>query len=139
MSDEQKLTGQCLCGAVGIEIEQSEKHIDVCHCTMCRRWGGGPFFAMPGGNGFKLSGEEHISRYTSSEWAERGFCSHCGTHLFFHYKPEDSYSFLAGLFQEQSSFALTEEIFIDEKPAYYDLSGERSRLTGAELIAKMQG
>jgi hypothetical protein len=31
---------------------------------------------------------------------------------------------------------LAEEIFIDEKPGYYDFAGERDRLTAAEVRAK---
>jgi len=35
-----------------------------------------------------------------------------------------------------SSFTFAEEIFIDEKPALYAFAGERSRKTGAQVIAE---
>lgn len=80
-------------------------------------------------------------RYRSSPWAERGFCGRCGSNLFFHYLPAGSHGLLAGLFPDDALEPLAEEIFIDEKPAYYAFAGEAEKLTGAEVMAqaKAQG
>ena len=71
--------------------------------------------------------------YRSSEWAERGFCPTCGTHLFYHLLPTDEYILCAGLFQEQA-FELTGQIFIDEKPDFYELKNDTPTLTGQQVF-----
>lgn len=136
MTAANKLEGQCLCGAVTVRIAPAEPHVDACHCGMCRRWGGSALLSLRMVTDPEIGGAEHITRYASSEWAERGFCRQCGTHLFFFYKPKASYSFTAGLFGGADGFAMVEEIFIDEKPGYYEFAGTRERLTGAEVMAK---
>ncbi|HEY0112605.1 MAG TPA: GFA family protein [Allosphingosinicella sp.] len=133
----ETLEGKCLCGAVTVRMTPPEPHVEACHCGMCRRWGGGPFLSLKLVSDPELGGEEHIVRYASSDWAERGFCRGCGTHLFYYYKPKAGYSFTAGLFDGADGFEFAEEIFIDEKPTYYDFAGERERLTGAEVLAKV--
>lgn len=132
----EPLRGRCLCGAVTITAQPPERHLDACHCTMCRRWGGSAFVSTRMVSDPRLTGEEHIVRYASSEWAERGFCGRCGSHLFYFYKPRRGYSFPVGLFDAAPGFALSEEIFIDEKPDYYAFVGDTEKLTGAEVIDK---
>lgn len=133
---ERTLSGHCLCGAVTIEATPQRRHLEACHCDMCRRWGGIAFMGVGCGDQVKLSGEEHITRYRSSDWAERGFCNQCGSNLFFRFLPTGSYSFLPGLFDDLAGFTLHEEIFIDEKPDYYGFAQDTVRKTGAEVIAE---
>jgi len=136
MTAEVKLDGKCLCGAVRIRIAPAEPHIGACHCDMCRRWGGGPSLSLRLVSDPEIEGGEHIARFPSSDWAERGFCRICGTHLFYFFKPKSGYSFQAGLFAGAEAFDLADEIFIDEKPGYYAFAGERERLTGPEVMAE---
>ncbi|NAW58681.1 MULTISPECIES: GFA family protein [unclassified Vibrio] len=125
------MKGKCLCGSVEVEAED---HADVglCHCSMCRRWSGGPMFAVHCGKAVKFTGERP-SVYRSSDWAERGFCSNCGTHLFYHLLPGDEYILPAGLFADQS-FHLASEIFIDEKPEFYEFKNDTHKMTGLEVF-----
>ncbi|MCR5870396.1 MULTISPECIES: GFA family protein [unclassified Sphingomonas] len=136
MSDAKQLDGHCLCGAVRVRIAAPAPVIEACHCSMCRRWGGGPLLSLRLVTDPQIDGAEHIVRYHSSDWAERGFCRNCGTHLFYYYAPKDGYSFGAGLFEGVDAFPLTEEIFVDEQPAGYAFAGDHERLTGAEVMAK---
>jgi hypothetical protein len=102
---------------------------------MCRRWSGAPFFGVDATK-VTFEGEEQIGRYTSSNWAERGFCKACGTTLFYFLKPASRYSLSIGLFDEAALFRLTEEIYIDHKPDSYALVGDHPRLTEKEVLAK---
>lgn len=135
-NDGDRIEGHCLCGAVKVRVTPPERHVEACHCTMCRRWGGSALLSLRGVPDPEIEGAEHITRFQSSEWAERAFCSRCGSHIYYSYKPMGRYSFTAGLFDELEGFQLHEEIFIDEKPGYYDFAGERERLTGPEVMAK---
>ena len=47
MASKVKLTGRCLCGAVGIIGTANEPKVAACHCDMCRRWSSGPYFEVP--------------------------------------------------------------------------------------------
>jgi hypothetical protein len=133
----KSMSGHCLCSAVKFTAESVETHHHVCHCGMCRRWNGGPVFGASA-SGVKFEGEENIARYTSSEWAERGFCRHCGSHLFYFLKPAHQYILCVGAFEDASAFEVAAEIYIDHKPAGYTLAGSHARLTEAEFLAKFQ-
>ena len=129
-------TGRCLCGAVTFTAEEVEKHIHACHCSMCRSWTGGPMQAARC-EGVTFSGEGNIKTYKSSEWAERGFCSQCGSSLFYR-MPETGMTVMAlGAFDDQDQFDLAGEIFVDEKPSGYNFAGDHERLTAAEFLASM--
>jgi len=74
----------------------------------------------------------------SRAWAERGFCKRCGTNLFYRLKETDHYFLNMGTFEDQSLFTVTDEIYIDEKPAGYDIAGDHPRLTGEEFLASLK-
>ncbi len=129
-------TGKCLCGAVTFTAEGVETHVHACHCGMCRAWSGAPMLAVSVAS-VRFGGEQHIVRYDSSEWAARGFCGRCGSNLFYHLKPADSYMMCMGAFDDQSAFALAGEIYIDAKPPGYAFSGDHPRQTGEEFLASL--
>ena len=124
MNSAMTSSGKCLCGAVQFEATDVEQHIHACHCSMCRRWNGGPAFAASVGS-VTFTGEENITRYESSGWAERGFCSKCGSNLFYLLKP-NRYILWAGIFNEQS-FDFDGEIYCADKPGWYDFAGDHPR------------
>lgn len=132
----ESVTGHCLCGAVTVTAKPAKPHLEACHCEMCRRWCGSAYIAVQSDADAVFTGEELITRYASSDWAERGFCSKCGSNLFYRFTPTGSYSFLAGLFDELGDMALGEEIFVDEQPGYYTFAQATVRKTGPEVIAE---
>ena len=132
----EPISGHCLCGAVSVTMTPAKPHLEACHCEMCRRWCGSAYLAVQGDAQPEIKGEEHVTRYASSNWAARGFCSKCGSNLFYCFTPTGSYSFLAGLFDDLGDMTLGEEIFVDEQPPYYTFKQETVRKTGPELIAE---
>jgi hypothetical protein len=137
--EAERIEGRCLCGAVTVRGRPARPQIEACHCRMCRAWGGTAYLSVQCGSEVEIEGEEHVVRYRSSQWAERGFCGICGSNLFYLFLPARGHAFTAGLFPDDALAALgdlAEEIFIDEKPDYYAFAGERPRLTGAESIAQ---
>ena len=137
MCDKVQLTGTCLCGTVKIAVSSEEKNYEACHCTMCRKWGGGPLLALNCETDVELFGEESISVFSSSAWAERGFCAKCGTHLFYRLKEIDQYHIPLGLLDTDAPMNFASQIFIDEKPAHYTFSNDTQTLTGAEVFASL--
>jgi hypothetical protein len=83
---EPRREGGCLCGAVRFEITLPSKWCAHCHCTMCRRAHGAGFvtwFGMQEDRFRIVRGQEHLTRYASSEGAWRGFCGRCGSTMLF--------------------------------------------------------
>lgn len=130
-------TGHCLCGAVRFEAEDVQSDVHACHCGKCARWGGGPVLAVNVGK-IAFDGESSIARFQSSDWGERGFCSRCGSHLFFRLREADHYLVAMGAFDEQAPFRLAGEIYVDEKSPAYDFAGDHPRLTGEQFLASLQ-
>jgi hypothetical protein len=102
---------------------------------MCRQWGGGPLLAVECGSDVTFDGEENIGVYQSSEWAERGFCKKCGSHLFYRLKQNQQYFIPVGIFKNSEGFVFDHQVFIDEKPEYYSFANETQNLTGEEVFA----
>ena len=130
----EPITGRCLCGAVTVTVSAMKAEVDICHCAMCQRWGGA-FYAGVKGEGAQIAGETAITVYRSSAWAERAFCGTCGSNLWYRFLPTGGRSFLAGLFDLPEGFRIEQQIFVDEKPDWYDLAQESPRLTGEQVIA----
>jgi len=129
------MEGKCLCGAISIKADELQE-LEACHCGMCIRWGSGPLFAIVYNSSIGISGREFISTYSSSDWAERAFCKQCGTHLYYHLKSTSKYVVCAGLFTNQESFEIKEQIYTDCKPSFYSLSNKTIMLTEAQVIEK---
>jgi len=138
MAKEQK-SGRCLCGGVKFTVDELRSGMGACHCEMCRRWTSGPFMAVDCETEVQFEGEENIGRYRSSDWAERGFCKVCGTNLFYRIVESGQYIMSAGAFDDQEYFKLKSQIFIDEKPAYYDFANDTRMMTGEEVFALYSG
>ena len=135
MSRAAAIEGHCLCGAVSVTLENPKREVELCHCDMCRRWGGA-FYAAQTGDDFAIAGEEAITTFQSSDWGERAFCGTCGSHVWWRFKPTGVRSFHAGLFAGAGDFAIEKEIFVDERARWSDTSGDHPRQTGAEVIAE---
>ncbi|MCP3888396.1 MAG: GFA family protein [Desulfobulbaceae bacterium] len=136
MNEIKNGKGNCLCGSVQVNVSKVKKNVGACHCSMCRKWGGGPLLAVDCGTDVSFEGNENITVYNSSEWAERGFCSKCGSHLFYRLKETNQYIMSVGLFGDEEQFFLDHQIFIDEKPHFYSFAEETLNMTGAEVFAK---
>ena len=128
-------TGKCLCGEVKIKVTGEHNDVGTCHCEMCRRWSSGPYMAVHVGTDLEIEGSENITAYRSSDWAERAFCNKCGSNLYYKLLGNGEYMLSAGLLEDQGGMELINQVFVDEKPDYYDLANETNEMTGAEVFA----
>ena len=134
MAEGLKLTGRCMCGAVKIIATADKPAVGACHCGMCRRWSSAPFMEVSCQK-VKFEGEESIRRFRSSDWAERGFCTECGSNLFYHIIDSGDYQMAAGLFDDQSELHFSLQVFTDSKPQCYEFANKTKMMTAAEVIA----
>jgi hypothetical protein len=127
-------TGNCLCGKVSFSAEPMPT-MQACHCGMCRKWSGGPFMAVPCNDAVF---EGPVTRYASSEGADRGFCPTCGSHLFYLAKALGVHAIPIGLFDDQTGLPFRVELYVESKPDYYAFSDDTKKMTGAEFEAKFR-
>ena len=88
------------------------------------------------GSEVEFDGADKLSVFNSSDWAERGFCSVCGSHLFYRLKETREHMLPVGLFDDDSGLTFQRQVFIDEKPHYYQYSNQTEDFTGEELFAQ---
>ena len=78
----EKVTGGCYCGAVRFEAEVYLHDAYYCHCRICQKLTGAPaeiaVLVKPGALRI-TKGEPKY--YQTSHFAERSFCSDCGSRL----------------------------------------------------------
>ena len=129
-------SGGCLCGAVRFTATPSDRDVGACHCSMCRRWSAGPFLVRDCGTTLKVENTANLGAYRSSDWAERAFCKQCGTPLYYRLIEQNHYFVSAEAFDDIDGYAFTSQIFIDEKPNYYDFANKTHNMTGAEVFAQ---
>lgn len=132
--------GHCLCNAVTFSTRNMVSHMGACHCKTCRGWGGGPYLSVNCGADVTFSGEQHIGVYNSSDWAERGFCKECGSHLFYRLKHDQTHMLPLGLFTSlPEDMRMAYQVFIDQKPGYYDFANDTRNMTAADVMALFAG
>ncbi len=136
MAESATSSGGCLCGAVRFTAAPADRDVGACHCSMCRRWSAGPFLVRDCGATLKIEDTSNLGIYKSSEWAERAFCRKCGTPLYYRLSGKDMYFVSAEAFDDLKDLAFTSQIFIEEKPAYYDFANKTHNMTGAEVFAQ---
>ena len=116
-------TGSCLCGAVKFEVSGELHAPDACHCSQCRKQSGHVWAStdVPD-DAVKLSGEDNLTWYQSSDRVKRGFCTTCGSVLF--WKPifRDKIGIAMGAFDTPTDTRLGMHIHVADKGDYYDIT-----------------
>jgi hypothetical protein len=116
-------TGSCLCGAVCFEVDGGLKAPDACHCSQCRRQSGHYWAStnVPRG-ALRLRGEDKLTWYPSSEKVRRGFCSVCGSAVFWDPAGHDFIAVGMGAFDKPTGTHLEKHIFTADKGDYYNIA-----------------
>ncbi|MFB9267162.1 GFA family protein [Bradyrhizobium erythrophlei] len=107
--------GGCLCGAVRFKAEGEPLNVRVCHCRICQKAMGSPFFARAQFDPRALTIEGEIASYATSAAIERVFCKVCGTRLFSRRTNGTATGVALATFDDRNAFAPTEHIWVSEK------------------------
>ena len=115
--------GSCLCGAVTFEVEGELHPPDACHCRQCRRQSGHFFVSTDVPRAaLTIHGADRLNWFASSERVRRGFCSICGSALFWDPIRKDTIGIAMGAFDTPTMTHIAIHIFVAEKGDYYDIS-----------------
>ena len=115
--------GSCLCGAVRFAVAGDLPEASACHCSKCRKHTG-HFEAgvdLPRSR-VAISGGDRLTWYHSSEKVRRGFCSVCGSSLFFDPIELDWIGIMMCAFDDPTKTRIGLHIFVADKGDYYEIA-----------------
>lgn len=132
-STETGARGSCLCGAITYEARGPLRPVIACHCTQCRKASGHFAAATRCATADLTIVGDTLKWYRASHVAERGFCTECGSSLFWRPVGGDTTSIYAGSIDGPSGLSLVAQIHADAKGDYYDLPDVPVRRQGDPL------
>lgn len=115
--------GRCLCGAVSFTTRGPLREVIGCHCGQCRRQTG-LYYAATNVPDDMLDVKDSgtLRWYRSSETARRGFCSRCGSALFWKGDGTRYTSVMAGAFDPPTGLKFGYHIFVADKGDFYEIA-----------------
>ena len=126
--------GRCLCGAVTFKIKGELRQVLVCHCSQCRRSSGHQWAATAAPvEAIEIDCQNTLSWYRSSSKAKRGFCSRCGSSLFWQLDGSTSLSIAAGSLNLPTGLSTQEHIYFENASDYYRVHPDEQIRTSTKI------
>jgi len=100
---------------------------------MCRKWGA-PGMACTV-ESLTVTDNASVKHYASSDYAERGFCGDCGSHLYWRMKDQSHQAVHIGALEKSDDLEFKSQLFVEEKPDHYSYANDTAMVTGEELFA----
>ena len=134
MSDDTKMAGSCMCGAVQFETTGESFKVLHCHCKSCRKHNGAPVVTLAGfkADQVKFSGDER-KIFKSSPDVGRAFCGKCGTPLTWEGDGGDRgpiIEFHISTFDKPELLVPTVHSFDSERIPWFDIADNLPRYEG---------
>lgn len=76
--------GNCFCGAVEIQVQDTPDAMGYCHCSSCRSWSATPvtaFTLWKPQNVRITKGAESLGKFAKTDASLRQYCKRCGGHV----------------------------------------------------------
>ena len=117
-------TGSCLCGSVAFEIHGALTEVVACHCRQCRKQTGNYWSSTTSADvDLKFTRQDGLRWFAASDFAKRGFCSNCGSTLFWKKNDSSETSICAGSIDGATGFKLGGHIFTADAGDYCVIAG----------------
>ena len=124
-----KAAGGCLCGSVRYEITGELRGIVNCHCSKCRRFHGnfGAYTSVSIDDLILV--EERGLKWFESTTDEtpnvhRGFCSECGSSIFWHPRDKEKIAIAAGSLDEPTQLQTIGHVWVSQISDYYQIQDD---------------
>jgi ADP-ribosyl-[dinitrogen reductase] hydrolase len=126
------LSGSCLCGGVGFEIDGTPTPIQYCHATRCRKATGAAFAAELAAKRSRfrwLRGQDLVAVYEAPLLREpppyrHAFCRRCGSPLPAALEGTDFVVFHAGVLDTEPGTRPFRHIFVGQNPAWHAITDD---------------
>ena len=112
--------GSRLCGQLHFSAPGPLRPVIACHCSQCRKTSG-HFLAATSAGRDTVAIKREATGYSSSSQARRGFCSVCGSQIFWDDPGENIAIFVRSL-DGGTGTALAEHFFCADKGDYYQIN-----------------
>ena len=123
--------GSCLCGAVAFTVSGEMEPPIACHCEQCRRQAGHCFAAAAVPKGaVEMTRSEGLAWYRASGFASRGFCSRCGSKVFWKRDQSPLVHVLMGALDGPTGLKLSSHMWVSEKGDYYEIADGLRQVEG---------
>ncbi|HEX9858030.1 MAG TPA: GFA family protein [Paracoccaceae bacterium] len=127
-----RLTASCLCGGVAFSLPGPAGPVTACHCTQCRKLSGHYSASFDSDEaGLHWRRRETLAEYVTPGGGQRGFCSGCGSSLYFR-AADGAFSVEAGVVDAPTGGWLARHIFVADKGDYYTLADGLPQHAGRE-------
>jgi hypothetical protein len=115
-------TGACLCQAIEWRADGAPLSVHHCHCSMCRRWTGGPFATLAwfAQASVRWTGDEPAV-FRSSPIALRSHCGRCGTPLSLTYDRRHDVALAAGTLDDPEAIQPTHHYGVESRLCWADI------------------
>ena len=120
--EARMLTGSCLCGANRFSLDGPMGAVTACHCSQCRKTSGHYAASFDAEEAALIWAAKAVSEYETAGGGRRGFCSGCGSSLYFR-AADGAFSVEAGCIDNPTGGRLARHIFVADKGDYYALKG----------------
>lgn len=121
-----RATGSCLCGAVRYAVHGPMRPVIMCHCGQCRRQSGHHVAATAcRREHLEVLDEGTLAWFAPDTIARRGFCSRCGSNLFWSRLEPDAgeyISIMAGTLDGPTGLKAIAHIFVADAGDYYSIA-----------------
>jgi hypothetical protein len=123
MNRSQTNTGSCLCKEVTYQTQGPLRPVIGCHCRQCRKQTG-HFMAATGVKleNFAMTRDSGLKWYRASDTAARGYCSECGSTLFWQADGADYIAIAAGSLDGETGVKIAGHIFCATAGDYYEIT-----------------
>jgi hypothetical protein len=129
--------GGCLCGAIRYRAAAPPLRAVICHCSICRKHTGAPiasFVHFPIDSFAWL--KEQPKRYRSSEFAERGFCSQCGSTVTMHEDVlGDRVQVAIGSLDQPDRVDVNDHVWTQDQISWFDVKDDLPRFRQSSSAA----
>lgn len=133
MNDSENVKGSCLCGKIKLSVKTFDRDVVACHCQQCRKQTGHFVAATRVENdNLLVEGAENVTWFRASGDAERGFCRHCGSLLFWRRDNSEKTSIMAGCFDGNTGLKIDRHIFVADKGDYYEINDSAKQFAEAD-------
>ncbi|WP_324289803.1 GFA family protein [Frigidibacter sp. RF13] len=117
--EQADLSCGCLCGDVAFSVSGPAGEVWACHCDQCRKLSGHYSASFDADEAtLRYRAKRNLSEYRTPGGGTRGFCSGCGSSLWFR-SADGEFSVEAGCVDGPTGGQLARHIFTDSKGAYY--------------------
>ncbi|HEX4891764.1 MAG TPA: GFA family protein [Hyphomicrobiaceae bacterium] len=107
--------GGCLCGAIRFKVSEPPLNVRVCHCRLCQKATGAPFYARALFETKAVTIHGPLGRHASSAHLDRGFCQVCGSTVGAFRRNGTAAGLALALFDDRNAFVPTDHIWTSEK------------------------